>query len=171
MSNVNFLNLPIAVGLDGSEWVPLSQSGTAKRATTSQVSNVSIANNIPASMQFLIDGGGVNIMSQVWGYEEVPFDASIVGAKLLADQVGSITVNIWKCTYAQFDGGVTHPVAGDSITGGAPPTITVGTKATAVLTDWTTGLTEGDVLAFQVPTTASGITRVTLTLELLRVIV
>jgi hypothetical protein len=99
-----------------------------------------------AALAFIIDGGGATITTGVKGDLSVPFDCVIVSHTLLADQSGSIVVDIWKDTYANYP-----PVDADSITASAPPTISATTKATdATLTGWTTTLTAGDTLRFNV---------------------
>jgi len=171
MSNTPILDLPVAPSLDGSEWSPLVQGGTTKRATTQQIGLAGLASVLPGSIEFLIDGGGGVITQQTWGYMTVPFNAALTSASMLADTSGSIIVNVWKCQYGQFDAGVTHPVAADSITSSTPPTITTATKySDALLSNWITTLTQGDVLAFNVPIHATNITRVTLSLNLTRVL-
>lgn len=121
-----------------------------------------------ANMEFVIDGGGSAISTGVKGYLTVDFNGFIQQAELLADQSGSIVVNIWKCTYAQFDAGATHPVVGDKITASAPPTISGAVKAQdATLTGWTTSFSAGDVFAFNVDSVAT-VQRVTLALKVLR---
>jgi len=118
-----------------------------------------------AAIQFVIDGGGSTITTGLKGYLEVPFACTINQATLLADASGSIVVNVWKCTYAQFDAGGTHPVAADKITASAPPTISTATKAQdATLTGWTTSISAGDILAFNVDSVTT-IKRVTLDLK------
>jgi hypothetical protein len=58
---------------------------------------------------------------------------------------GSIVLDIWKCTYAQFDNS-THPVVGDSITASAKPTISSSYKAQdTTLTGWTKGVSLYDI--------------------------
>jgi len=112
-----------------------------------------------ADITFLIDGGGVAISTGVKGYITVDFACTILQATLLADQTGSIIVDIFKCTYTNFDAGSTHPVSGDKITASAPPTITSTYKSKdATLTGWTTSIAAGDVLAFNV-NSVSTITR------------
>jgi len=65
---------------------------------------------------------------------------------LLGDRSGSIKIDLWKCTYAQFDNS-THPVDGDSICAAAAPEISSAHKAAdSTLTDWTTALTAGDII-------------------------
>lgn len=121
-----------------------------------------------SSVTFVIDGGGNTITTGTKGYLEVPFQCTISVATLLADRSGSIVVDIWKCTYAQFDAGATHPVASDSITGGNPPTIITDTKSQdSTLTGWTTTVSAGDILAFNV-NSATSIQRVTTALKVLR---
>lgn len=172
MANVNITGLPVRIGLDGTEWVPGQVVGeTAERFTTAQIGDLAFRRLFPSAMEFLIDGGGGNINAQTWGYLTVPFNATVSGARLFGNATGSIIVDIWKCTYAQFDAGSTHPVSGDSICGGLPPTITSSTKASVSTTDlqsWSTQLLQYDVLAFNVPSTATGISRVTLAIDLTR---
>jgi hypothetical protein len=118
------------------------------------------------SLSFLIDGGGAAPSTGIKGYILIPFACTITSNTLLADQSGSIVVDIFKCTFTQFDAGVTHPVAADKITGSTPPTISAATKEQdSTLTGWTTTINANDVLAFNV-NSAVTITRVTLTLAL-----
>jgi hypothetical protein len=104
-----------------------------------------------AMVTFVVDGGGSTITTGVKGDVVVPENYTIVSATLLADQSGSIVVDIFKTTYASYDAGSTHPVSGDKITASAPPTISTATKAQdSTLTGWTTSLTAGDILRYNV---------------------
>jgi hypothetical protein len=119
-------------------------------------------------LNHVFDGAGATIIVGTVDYVRVPWNCTITEATLLADESGSIVVDIYKCTYAQFDGGTTHPVSGDKITASAPPTISSDTKSTdTTLTGWTVSLSAGDILAFVV-TSATSIKRVTLALTLAR---
>jgi hypothetical protein len=119
-------------------------------------------------MEFVIDGNGAAITTGLKGYLTVDFAGTIQQATLLADVSGSIVVNLWKCTYAQFDASSTHPVVGDKITSSAPPTITTATKSQDNgLVGWTTSFSAGDIFAFNVDSCTT-ITRVTLALKVLR---
>lgn len=171
MADTNFQQLPIAVGIDGTEIVPIVQAGTDKRTTTGAIGRIGIASALPGAIEFLIDGGGGTIGAATWGYMVVPFNATLSSWTMAADQTGSITINVWKCTYTQFDPPTT-PSASNDITNGHSPAITAAKKNQDTnLSDWTTvTLTEGDVLAFNVPSTATTISRVTLSLSLLRTI-
>jgi hypothetical protein len=123
-------------------------------------------NQLSGAIEYVIDGLGQVVTTGVKGYLEVPFNCTINRATLLADRSGSAVVDVWRCTYAQFDGGATHPVAADKITASAPPTISSATKAQdTTLSGWTTSLNAGDILAFNV-NSASAIQRLTLSLKL-----
>ena len=120
------------------------------------------------TINFIIDGGASVITTGMKGYLSCDFTGTIQQAELLADVSGSIVVNIWKCTYAQFDAGSSHPVVGDKITASAPPTIATATKSQdAALTGWTTAFAAGDILAFNVDSVAT-IKRCTVALKVLR---
>lgn len=109
---------------------------------------------------FIIDGGGVAIATGPKGHLEIPFKCEIQRVTLLADVSGSIKIDIWKDTYAQFP-----PDNDDSICGGNEPEISDGVKdQDATLTDWTKTIAAGDILAFHVDS-AETLTRVTLSLK------
>jgi hypothetical protein len=113
-----------------------------------------------ASVTYVIDGGGAAITTGLKGYLEVPFDCTIIASTLLADQTGSIVVNVWKCSESSFP-----PDATGKITASAPPTLTAAVKAQdTTLTGWTTSVSAGDILAFNVDSAAT-IQRVTLSLK------
>ena len=98
------------------------------------------------SITFIIDGGGSAITTGVKGDLEIPFKCTINQVTLAADQSGSIVVDIWKDTYANFP-----PIDGDSITASASPTISTATKSQdSTLTGWTKSITKGDILRFNV---------------------
>jgi hypothetical protein len=120
-----------------------------------------------SDITFVIDGGGSVLSTGVKGYLPVDFNCTILQAEMLADQSGSVIVDIWKCTYANFNPG-THPVDADTIASATPPTISTTYKSQdSTLTSWTTTITAGDVLAFNVDSVTT-ITRVTVTLKVQR---
>lgn len=109
---------------------------------------------------FTIDGGGSAITTGLKGIVPVPAACTIKAVRMYADQSGSIVVDIWAEDYANYP-----PTDADSLAAaGTPPTITTATKSEdATLTDWTTALAEGDVLAFNVDS-ADTVTRVVIAL-------
>lgn len=116
------------------------------------------------AISFLIDGGGSTITTGVKGFVEVPFAwTDIASVRMLADQSGSIVVDIWKDTYANYP-----PVDADSITASAPPTISSATKSQdTTLTGWTQTGSAGDILGFNVDS-ATTVQRVTVSLVLVK---
>jgi hypothetical protein len=121
------------------------------------------SNSNDDAIEFVIDGGGSVLTTGFKGFLVVPFTCNIVQWTLLGDVSGSIVVNVWKDTYANHP-----PVSGDKITASAPPTISSAVKGqSSTLTGWTTLLTKGDILAFNVDSVTS-IKSVALSLQVIR---
>lgn len=155
-----FLTLTSGTYSPGGTDVAVADGGTGSSTAAGARTNLGVA---ASTIQFLIDGGGSAITTGVKGYVEIPFDCTIVGVRALADQSGSIVVDIWKDSYANYP-----PVDADSITASAPVTISAATKSQdTTLTGWTTSLTEGQVLGFNVDS-ATTITRATIVLDVNR---
>ncbi|MBA7575418.1 hypothetical protein ES708_17247 [subsurface metagenome] len=113
-----------------------------------------------ASITFIIDGGGSAIETGEKGHLEIPFACTIMLVTMLADQTGSIVVDIWKDDYAHFP-----PTDADSITASAPPTISSARKSQdSTLTGWTKSIAAGDILAYNVDS-VTDIQRVTISLK------
>ena len=103
------------------------------------------------SITFVINGGGSAITTGIAGDLEIPFACTIARATMLADQSGSIVVDVWKDTYANYP-----PTNADSITASAPPTITTATKSQdSTLTGWTKAIATGSTLRFNVDSCAT----------------
>jgi len=107
-----------------------------------------------------IDGAGSAITTGIKGYITIPFGMTITGWTILADQVGSIVIDVWKDTYANFP-----PTVADTIAGSEKPTLSSAQKnQDLTLTTWTTSIAAGDVLGFKVDS-VSTVNRVTLILQ------
>jgi len=116
-----------------------------------------------------IDGGEDVIATGYKGFIRVPWDCTITKVTLLGDKVGSIIIDIWKCSFSNYDGGSTHPVNADSITASAPPTISSATKSEdSTLVGWTKSISAGEIIAFNVDS-CSTIENVVLELEVTKV--
>lgn len=116
-----------------------------------------------ADVVFIIDGGGSAITTGVKGDLYFDFGCTINQVTMLADQSGSIVVDIWKDTYANYP-----PTDADSITASAPPTISTATKSQdSTLTGWTTSIAAGSSLRFNVDSITT-ITRVAIILKVTR---
>ena len=119
--------------------------------------------DLNGGINFIIDGGGSAITTGIKGDIEIPYDCTIQSITLLADQSGSIVIDIWKDSYANY------PATDvDSITASAVPTISSATKSTdSTLTGWTKTLSAGDILRFNVDSITT-CERVTLSLKVKR---
>ena len=119
--------------------------------------------DLDGSINFVIDGGGSAITTGVKGDIEIGFDCIITSCRVLPDQSGSIVVDIWKDTYANYP-----PTDADTITSSTPPTVTATTKSEdTTLTSWTTTISAGDILRFNVDSVTT-IERVTISLTVER---
>lgn len=119
---------------------------------------------ISDTIQFIIDGGGTTITTGEKGHIEVPFNCEVIGWSVFANQPGSIVVDIWKGTYANFP-----PTVADTITGSEKPTLSAATKnQDLTLSTWTPALTKGQVLAYNVDSVTS-VQRVTISLHVRKI--
>ncbi len=134
---------------------------SAAKLTSGELPTARLSTNIKTlTITFIIDGGGAEIALGEHGHLEIPFACTINRVTMLADQSGSIQVDIWKDTYANFP-----PTDADSITASAVPTITTAQKSQdSTLTGWTTAIAAGDILAFYVDS-VTDIERVTISLK------
>jgi hypothetical protein len=105
----------------------------------------------------VIDGGGAVITTGVKGDLYVPFACTITASTLIADQAGSVVLNVLlSASYA------TTPTA--SIVASAPPTLAAAAAAQdTTLAGWAVSVAAGSRLRVTV-TSASTITRLGLTL-------
>jgi hypothetical protein len=104
-----------------------------------------------ATVGLRIDNGASVIPTGVSGNIVIPFDCTIQQWTLLANESGSVVVDIWRDTYANYP-----PTVADTITASAKPTISSSTKGqSSTLTGWTTALTAGDILRFNVDSVTS----------------
>lgn len=114
-------------------------------------------------VRFVFNG----ISTGVAGFVSVPYSGTITSWRLLSTDPavtsGSIVVDVWKDLYANYP-----PTVLDTITAAAKPTITTATKAeSSTLTGWTTTVTVGDVLGFNVDSVTS-LTQATLEIFITR---
>src|SRR5258706_3591679 len=108
---------------------------------------------------YVIDGAGSAIVAGVAGDHWIPFACLLTGVTLLADQVGSLEIDLLVDTYANYS-----PTVADTIVGGNYPTITATTKyQDLTLTGWTVAIPAGSTLRYNVRS-ASTVTRVTVSL-------
>ena len=139
------------------------QDAETKKHVADTYATIAVANK--TTIGITIDAQSSVIDTGYKGFIRIPYACTITKVSLLGNKSGSIVIDIWKCSYANYDAGATHPVDGDSITASAPPTITTTTKSEdSTLTAWTTSITAGDIIAFNVDS-CTDIEKVTLILE------
>ena len=114
---------------------------------------------LTGAIEFLIDGGGSAITTGIKGDLEIPCNCTIKRVTALADQSGSIVVDLWVDSYANYPA-----TDADTITSSTPVTISSATKSQdSTLTSWTTSLTDGDILRWNVDSCTT-ITRCTVSI-------
>lgn len=144
--------------------------GTVNGATnftnglTANTISATTYSNLPVqtgSFGITIDGGGAVITTGLKGFIEIPYSGTITRWTILSDVAGSCVIDLWKDTYANFP-----PTSGDTITGSAKPTLTSAVKAqSSTLTGWTTAVTAGDIIAFNIDSVSIS-TRINLSINI-----
>jgi len=85
----------------------------------------------------LLDGAGGVITTGIKADIIFPANLTVKEWVMFGDRSGSVILDLWHCTYDEFDNS-THPVVGDSICDAAKPTISSAHKAKDdVLSGWT----------------------------------
>lgn len=152
-----------AVTNNGASYFAL-QGGTNQTPGAAASAYWAIMGGYLTTVPFTIDGGGVAITTGIKGDVEIPFAGTIVAVRTLADQSGSIVVDLWKDTYANYP-----PTIADTITASAKPTISTATKAQdTTLTGWTVTVAAGDIIRFNVDSITT-CTRVLVSLTIRRI--
>lgn len=125
--------------------------------------NLVSTNSKTAAITAVFDGGGAAIEAAAQTWVRVPYDCTIQAVTMIADQSGSIVVDIWKDSYSSYP-----PTNSDSITASATPTISTALKSEDTsLTGWTTGISADDILLFNVDS-VTDIQKLTLILDVIK---
>jgi hypothetical protein len=107
-------------------------------------------------LRTVLDGGGSAITTGAKKvYISVPSACSIIKVRLLADVSGSIVLDLWRDSYANYP-----PTVADTIVAAAKPTLSSAIKSEdSTLTGWSTALAAGDILEVNVDS-ATTVTKV-----------
>ncbi len=107
-----------------------------------------------------IDGAGQNITTGVKSDIVIPYNMTITGWTIVSQQTGDIVIDVWKSNYSNYP-----PTSLNSIAGLQKPTLTDSSKNQNLsLTSWTTSVSAGDIVRFNVDSCDS-IMNVTLVIE------
>ena len=143
---------------DGSGWAVLNNVGQLK------VTGTTGANLKVGSVGFGLDNNGTVLPTGTKGFTTVPFSGTITGWVLFADQVGSVSIDVWKVPYAGYP-----PTVANSIVGTGNPSLTSQLiNQSTNLSSWTnTTVNAGDIFAFTI-NSVSAITRLTMQLTIIK---
>lgn len=143
----------------GSQGTTGTQGATGTQGTTGAgTQGAQGATASTASINFVIEGGGAPITAGQKGHIEVPFACTLNQWSILLDQSGSISVQIWKDSYANFP-----PTVADDINA-SPYQVTTATKNQGTLFTVSSSIAAGDILAYNV-VSATTATRATISLR------
>ena len=149
---------------NGYAWVLGSSGSTGPTGPTGPTGAGSTGPTGPGSSSktfgITIDGGGAPIGTGPKGDIVIPYGMTITSWTLVADTTGSIVIDVWKDNYSTYP-----PTVADSIAGSEKPTLSSQIKnQDLALTTWTTAITAGNIIRFNVDS-ASTVTRATLSIQ------
>jgi hypothetical protein len=150
------ITLPIATDTESGLLDPVRATLIDTLAVVAQSGNYSDLVNKPDRTAFItviFDGGGQVITSPILRVFYMPFAATITGWALMANQTGSVSIDVWKEPLSAFP-----PTVANSITGGSPMSISSAQFSSAfpVSASWTTtSINAGDCLAFNLSSVSS----------------
>lgn len=122
-----------------------------------------ITNLQTINLNILMDGGSSTLPTGIQSDVHIAFAGTITQVTLLADQTGSMVIDIWKDTYANYP-----PTVADTITASSKPTISSSNKyQDSTLTGWTTSIAAGSILRINIDS-VTNITRCVLSLKISR---
>ncbi len=149
--------------------VAVADGGTGASTAASARTNLGVGTigtlaTIACAVTCVFDGNGAALVANSKVYLEVPFAMTITGWTIVADQIGSCVIDVWKDTYANYP-----PTVGDTIAGSEKPTLSSTVKNQDLsLSTWTTAVSTGDTLVFNVDS-ATTVGKVTVVLRGTRV--
>jgi hypothetical protein len=138
-------------------------------ALTAAITNAMITDaraNLPSgTIAYVIDNGGAAITTGSKGYLQVPFACKVIGWSVVADQSGSIVVDIKSASISSWPA---TSITTASICAADKPTLSTKKAArNKRASTWTVAVAEGDVWEYVVDS-ATTVTRVTVSVHVAR---
>jgi len=142
----------------------LVQISTANKVATSSITGTLAGATLGVGeVLYQIGNGSDVILTGIQGDIQFPYACTLTQVDLLADASGSIVIDLWKDTYANYP-----PTIADTIVASAKPTISTATKSTnSTLTGWTTAVAADEIIRINVDSITT-CTRVTMRLKFTR---
>lgn len=170
VSNIVNADIATSAAIADSKLAQITTAGKVSGAAITAISSVPSGagvlpniNNIGGAIEVVFDNSGVEIEDNSHIEVLVPKAITITGAYAFADTSGSISVDVWKDTIANYP-----PTNADSICASAPITLSSATNSTdTTLTGWTTSVAALSVLKFVVESCTT-ITKCTIVLTFTR---
>jgi len=142
----------------------LDDTSTSAMRTTLGVGTIGTLATIATSIDVTFDGNGSALVVGSKVYFRATYAMNITAWSLVADQSGSVVIDVWKSSYASYP-----PVVGGTIAGSEKPTLSSTDKNEDTnLTTWSTSIAAGDCLVFNIDS-ATTITKCMLSLQGTRV--
>jgi hypothetical protein len=136
---------------DASAWNRLPAGTSGQKLKTQGAGADPIWVDDVIGIPFTIDGSGAVIATGNKRGLRIPFACTITEWAIGLDQSGSIVIDIWKDTQANYP-----PTVADTITASAKPTVSATTKNNSTtLTGWNVTVNAGDWLFFNVDSVIS----------------
>jgi hypothetical protein len=156
----NYVGLAVPATITGDYTITLPAAiGSANEVLqVDGTGNASFVSNT-RTLNFVIDGGGSVITTGKKGVIVVDGDYTVTGWTIIADQSGSIVVDVNRATYTNFP--TTASIAGTEL----PTLSSVQKNEDLTLSSWTTTISARDILEFEVDSVTT-VTRVTVALRL-----
>lgn len=125
-----------------------------------------------AAVGVILDGSGSAIGTGLRGGIEIPYDCLIESLAVRATDgnTGSLVLDLWRLSASENDAGVTPSSAYSIVSQSKPTLVTTNRYSDKTLAGWINHLYAGDWLFYNVDS-VSGLTRITISLQLRRYLV
>jgi hypothetical protein len=143
------------ININGIDEIDLTLPGATTVSTSHGVTT--ITNTLPSGVTtkiigISIDGGSSSPSTGVKGYLDIPFNCTITGWTIVADQSGSASLDVWFIAGSGAPPTAPNvPNSGNKISASAPIALSSAQTASggsSAISTWTTTLTQWGTLAF-----------------------